>query len=168
MPAARARSIGSLNASRSTIATAIPSALAAIAASNALTISALSARSDPVHWNFVPSRADASSMPYWVGTKNGFVVTWLMKTKFHSGVSGKFPPTPPPPPPSSSAASSSSPPQLTRSPAAAVIPIALRTSRLECIGRAERSGRCSSIMSPFDPVPVDRNHVMIESSLNIT
>ena len=91
-------------------------------------------------------------MPYWVGTKNGFVVTWLMKTKFHSGVSGKFPPTPPPPPPSSSA-ESSSPPQLTRRPAAAVIPNVLKTSRLECSGRPERSERCISIMSPFDPVP---------------
>ena len=35
--------------------------------------------------------ADASSMPNWVGVKNGFVVTWLTNTKFHSGVSGKFP-----------------------------------------------------------------------------
>ena len=32
-----------------------------------------------------------SSIPYWVGTKNGFVVTWLTKTHFHLGVSGKLP-----------------------------------------------------------------------------
>ena len=54
-------------------------------------------------------------------------------------------------------------PQLTRSPAAAVSPIALKTSR------RERSGRCISIMSPFDPGPRwTSNHVMIGSSLNIT
>jgi hypothetical protein len=38
-------------------------------------------------------------MPYCVGTKNEFVVTWQMKTKFHSGVLGKLPPDPPDPPP---------------------------------------------------------------------
>src|SRR5215204_1665804 len=37
-------------------------------------------------------------MPYCVGTKNEFVVTWQTKTKFHSGVFGKLPPDPPPPP----------------------------------------------------------------------
>ena len=91
MPASRASWIGSLNASRSTIATAIPSALPAIAASKALTISGMSEVSEPVHWDVVPSSAEASSMPYCVGVKNGFVVTWLMNTKFHSGVSGKLP-----------------------------------------------------------------------------
>src|SRR5215217_3135502 len=39
-----------------------------------------------------------TSMPYCVGTKNGLVVTWLTKTKFHSGVFGKLPPDPPDPP----------------------------------------------------------------------
>ena len=130
MPAASARSIGSLNASRSTRQTAIPSALPAIAASKASTISGMSDVSEPVHWNDVPSSAEASSMPYWVGTKNGLVVTWLTNTKFHSGVSGKLPwaPLPPPPPPASPSSSSSSP-QLARSPAAAVTPIARSTSR---------------------------------------
>ena len=68
----------------STSATAIPSAWAAIAASKALTISGMSEVSEPVHWDVVPSSAEASSMPYCVGEKNGFVVTWLTKTKFHS------------------------------------------------------------------------------------
>ena len=27
----------------------------------------------------------ASAAPYWVGTKNGFVVTWLMNANFHLG-----------------------------------------------------------------------------------
>src|SRR5438094_8189574 len=35
-------------------------------------------------------------MPYWVGTKNGLVVTWLMKTNFHLGCDGKLPSPPPP------------------------------------------------------------------------
>ena len=132
MPAASAWSIGSLNASRSTSATAIPSALPAIAASKASTISGMSEVSEPVHWNEVPSSAEASSMPYWVGTKNGFVVTWLTNTKFHSGVSGKLPwHRSPPPPPLPAASSSSSPPQLASNPAAAVAPIARSTSRRE-------------------------------------
>src|SRR5215211_1858296 len=41
-----------------------------------------------------PKSACASSMPYLVGMKKGLVVTWLIKTKFHSGVSGKSPPDP--------------------------------------------------------------------------
>ena len=81
-----------MNASRSTSDTAIPSASAAIAASKALTISPMSEVSEPVHWAVGrPSIAEASSIPYIVGTQNGFVVTWLTNTKFHSGVSGKFP-----------------------------------------------------------------------------
>src|SRR5262245_60312911 len=35
-------------------------------------------------------------MPYWVGTKNGLVVTWLTKTNFHLGWAGKLPWPPPP------------------------------------------------------------------------
>ena len=99
MPASNAWLIGSLKASRSTRATAIPSALPAIAASKASTISGMSEVSEPVHWNDVPSSAEASSAPYCVGTKNGFVVTWLTNTKSHAGVSGKLPWAPPPPPP---------------------------------------------------------------------
>jgi hypothetical protein len=46
---------------------------------------------DPVHWYEQPSSAHASAAPYWVGTKNGLVVTWLTNTNFHFGVVGKFP-----------------------------------------------------------------------------
>src|ERR1041385_9543135 len=35
-------------------------------------------------------------MPYWVGTKNGLVVTWLTNTNFHFGWQGKLPWPPPP------------------------------------------------------------------------
>ena len=94
MPAASALSVGPLNAFGSMIATAIPSALPEIAAFIALTISATSAVLDPVHWNCVPSSALASSAPYWVGVKNGFVVTWLTKTNRHFGVAGKLPAPP--------------------------------------------------------------------------
>src|SRR5215469_4531122 len=38
-----------------------------------------------------PSSAAASWNPYWVGTKNGFVVTWLTNQNFHAGVLGKLP-----------------------------------------------------------------------------
>ena len=40
---------------------------------------------DPVHCELQPSIEHASAMPYWVGTKNGLVVTWLTKTNFHFG-----------------------------------------------------------------------------------
>src|SRR5580765_713087 len=94
MPAASALSVGSLNAFWSTRQTAMPSALAAIAAFIALTISLTSAVLDPVHWNVVLTSALASSMPYWVGVKNGFVVTWLTKTNLYFGVTGKLPAPP--------------------------------------------------------------------------
>src|SRR3712207_7862986 len=91
--------IGSLNASGSTTATAMPSAPPEMAVFISFTISWTTESSEPVHCDVVPSSACASSMPYCVGTKNGFVVTWLMKTKLYSGVSGKLPPDPPDPPP---------------------------------------------------------------------
>src|SRR5215216_2665874 len=91
MPASSAFSVGPLNAFWSVIATAMPSTLPVIAVFMALTISAVSAFSEPVHWNCVLSRALASSAPYWVGTKNGFVVTWLTNTKRYLGVFGKSP-----------------------------------------------------------------------------
>src|SRR5918996_4783033 len=91
MPAARASSTGALKASLSTTARAIPSALAEIAVLVALTISATIESLDPVHWNSQLSRAQASWAPYWVGVKNGLVVTWLMNTNFHFGVEGKSP-----------------------------------------------------------------------------
>src|SRR5215207_8908627 len=91
MPASSALSVGPLNALVSTRQTAMPSALPAMAVFIALTISPTSAVLDPVHWNVVLSSADASSMPYCVGTKNGFVVTWLTKTNLYFGVFGKLP-----------------------------------------------------------------------------
>src|SRR5262249_29487740 len=49
---------------------------------------------EPVHWNVVLTSALASWMPYWVGVKNGFVVTWLTKTNLYLGVGGKLPAPP--------------------------------------------------------------------------
>src|SRR5215212_2361860 len=91
MPAARASSTGALKAFLSTTARAIPSALAEIAVLVALTISATIESLDPVHWNSQLSRAQASWAPYWVGVKNGLVVTWQTNTNFHFGVEGKSP-----------------------------------------------------------------------------
>ena len=91
MPAASALLTGSLKASLSTTASAIPSALAEIAVLVALTISATLEVADPVHWNSQLSREQASWAPYWVGVKNGLVVTWLTKTNRHFGVDGKSP-----------------------------------------------------------------------------
>ncbi len=70
-----ARATGRSKPRGSTIATAIPSALPAIAAFIAFTICATSEVSDPVHWYSQPSSAQASWMPYWVGTKKALVVT---------------------------------------------------------------------------------------------
>src|SRR4051795_268085 len=94
MPASSALSVGALNAFWSTRQTAMPSALAEIAAFIALTISLTSAVLEPVHCDVVLTSALASSMPYWVGVKNGFVVTWLTKTNLYLGVTGKFPAPP--------------------------------------------------------------------------
>src|ERR671920_878522 len=91
MPAARASSTGALKAFLSTTARAIPSALAEMAVLVALTISATIESLDPVHWNSQLSRAQASWAPYWVGVKNGLVVTWQTNTNFHFGVEGKSP-----------------------------------------------------------------------------
>ena len=85
MPADSAAFTGSLNAVGSMIETAIPSALAAMAAFIALTISETLLVAEPVHWYLHPTMETASWMPYWVGTKNGLVVTWLTNTKFHWG-----------------------------------------------------------------------------------
>src|SRR4029450_74285 len=91
MPADSAWSTGALKASLSTTASAIPSALAEMAVLVALTISATIESLDPVHWNSQLSSAQASWAPYWVGVKNGLVVTWQMNTNFHFGVEGKSP-----------------------------------------------------------------------------
>src|SRR3954467_6918995 len=94
MPASSALSVGALNAFGSTRQTAMPSAFAEMAAFIALTISLTSAVFEPVHWNVVLTSALASSMPYCVGVKNGFVVTWLTNTNLYFGVTGKLPAPP--------------------------------------------------------------------------
>src|SRR5579872_4520581 len=49
---------------------------------------------EPVHWEVQPSIEQASAIPYWVGTKNGLVVTWLTNTNFHAGCFGRPPDSP--------------------------------------------------------------------------
>src|SRR5437764_15217952 len=75
--AARALSVGPLNAWRSIRATAIPSTPALIALFIAFTISPTLLVCEPVHWYEQPRSLHASAAPLWVGVKNGFVVTWL-------------------------------------------------------------------------------------------
>src|SRR5215467_5758185 len=83
---------GVLNAVELTTASAIPFAFDEMAELVALTISGMLALSEPVQEGLgIPSSAAASWNPYWVGTKNGLVVTWLTKANFHGGVDGKFP-----------------------------------------------------------------------------
>ena len=49
---------------------------------------------DPPHFGVGrPSSLAASLIPFWVGTKNGFVVTWLTNQNCQAGVAGKFPAT---------------------------------------------------------------------------
>src|SRR4051794_36533852 len=74
----------------------MPSAPPVTAVLNALTISLTLLFSEPVHWYEQPSSLHASSAPYFVGTKNGLVVTWLTSTNFGLLVE---PNTPPPPSP---------------------------------------------------------------------
>src|SRR3954470_7525233 len=93
-PASSALSTGLRNAFLSTTASARPSALALIAVLVASTISATTEFCDPVHWYSQPSNLAASAAPYWVGVKNGLVVTWQTKTNFHFGVFGKLPTAP--------------------------------------------------------------------------
>src|SRR3954447_5092296 len=80
-----ARLIGASNADLSTTQTAMPSAFALIAALNAFSISPTSAFVDPPHVYLHLTSAHASAAPYCVGTKKGFVVTWLMNANFHLG-----------------------------------------------------------------------------------
>src|SRR3954467_11161597 len=74
----------------------MPSAPPVTAGLNALTISLTLLFSEPLHWYEQPSSLHASSAPYLVGTKNGFVVTWLTSTILHLESSEK--PSPPLPP----------------------------------------------------------------------
>src|SRR5689334_10192797 len=83
---------GVVNAVALITATAIPAAFAEIAAFVALTICGTLELAEPVQDGLGrPSSAAASASPYWVGTKNGLVVTWLTKANFHAGVFGKLP-----------------------------------------------------------------------------
>ena len=92
MPAFMAFFTGPVNAVELITATAIPFAFAEMAALVALTISGTLEVAEPVQAGLgSPSSAAASCSPYWVGTKNGLVVTWLTKVNFHGGVVGKFP-----------------------------------------------------------------------------
>ena len=63
----------------------MPSTFSVIAASIAFTIWDATDVCDPVHCEVQPNTEHASAMPYWVGTKNGLVVTWLTNTNFHFG-----------------------------------------------------------------------------------
>src|SRR4029453_14179022 len=91
MPRFCARLIGASNAPLSTTQTAMPSAFALTAALNALIISATSALVEPDQVYVVSVSFAASAAPYCVGTKNGFVVTWLMNANFQLGCDGYFP-----------------------------------------------------------------------------
>src|SRR5215831_11350424 len=92
MPPSMAFFTGLVNAVELTTAIAIPFDFAEIAELVALTISGTLAFCDPVHDGLgIPSSAAASCSPYWVGTKNGLVVTWLTNANFHAGVDGKSP-----------------------------------------------------------------------------
>src|SRR5579885_3186358 len=88
IPFASARLIGASKATLSITETAIPAALAVTAALSAFTIWPTSLDAEPVHWNVTSTSAAASAAPYCVGTKNGFVVTWLTNTNFHLGCLG--------------------------------------------------------------------------------
>src|SRR5690348_14488873 len=70
------------------------SAFALIAVFMALTICDATDVCEPVHWEVQPRMEHASAIPYWVGTKNGLVVTWLTNTNFHSGCFGRLPDSP--------------------------------------------------------------------------
>src|SRR4051812_12037118 len=69
----------------------MPSAPPVTAVLNALTISLTLLFSEPVHWYEQPSSLHASSAPYFVGTKNGLVVTWLTNTNFRLPFAPKMP-----------------------------------------------------------------------------
>src|SRR6266487_2190817 len=92
MPSFMAFFTGWVNAVVLTTAIAIPFAFDEMAELVALTISGMLALSEPVQEGLGRfSSAAASARPYWVGTKNGLVVTWLTKANFHAGVDGKSP-----------------------------------------------------------------------------
>src|SRR5262249_546587 len=91
IPAAAASPRGAFNAFESTSGSAIPSAFESTADCTAFTTSFVSALGDPVQRYEQPTRAQASWMPYWRGTKSGLVVRWLMNENFHVGCLAKPP-----------------------------------------------------------------------------
>src|SRR5215471_10480162 len=92
MPSFMAFFTGWVNAVVLITAIAIPFAFDEMAELVALTMSGTFDLSEPVKAGLgMPSSAAASARPYWVGTKNGLVVTWLTKVNFHAGVDGKSP-----------------------------------------------------------------------------
>jgi hypothetical protein len=146
MPASRALSTGSLNALLSTTASARPSAFDVTAVLVAFTISATIESLDPVHWNSAPSSLQASSAPYCVGVKNGFVVTWQTKTNLYFGVLGKLPNVPPDAaaaePPSSSPVHAASSADAARE--ALTRPVPASSRRRVGPGRSRVSTACST------------------------
>src|ERR1022692_3150512 len=93
MPAFIAFITGPVNPVELITVVAIPSAPAEIAEFRKVNIcGTLDVAAEPPQLGLGrPSSAAASAKPYWVGTKNGFVVTWLTKVNFHGGVFGKSP-----------------------------------------------------------------------------
>src|SRR2546428_7867277 len=70
----------------------MPSALPEIAVFMYWTICGTLEVVEPPHLGTgMSSSAAASWKPYWVGTKNGFVVTWFTNQNCHLGVVGKLP-----------------------------------------------------------------------------
>src|ERR1700734_2687283 len=94
MPVFIALDTGLVNELESISVVAMPAALADTAALICDTICEATELVDPVHFGLGrPSSAAASAMPYWVGTKKLFVVTWLTNQNCHAGVFGKLPAT---------------------------------------------------------------------------
>src|SRR5215471_11336683 len=92
MPASIAFLTGVVNDVALITVVAMPLALAEIAVLKYVTISvALEVVNPPNFGAGRSSSAAASFMPFWVGTKNRFVVTWLTNQNSHAGVFGKFP-----------------------------------------------------------------------------
>jgi hypothetical protein len=59
---------------------------------NAETICGTLLDAEPVHWYEQPSSEQASEAPYWVGVKNGFVVTWLTIVNLYVELTPKIEP----------------------------------------------------------------------------
>src|SRR5882757_6934383 len=92
MPFCMALATGLVNAVELMAARAMPAAPAATAVSKLETIWEMIEFSEPPQTGVgSPSSEAASAIPYWVGVKNAFVVTWLTKKNFHAGVFGKLP-----------------------------------------------------------------------------